>query len=140
MRMKIAVDPVRTLVVDLFVAQGAPPAHAEIVADHLIESSRMGLHSHGLIRVPQYFDAVVSGEIDPKAVPTREQLGAAMCRLDGQWGFGQVAAHVAADIACELALASGVSAVLARPPGRLWRGGAYRAAIAGRGLRALAVC
>src|SRR5436309_14479813 len=100
--MKIAVGPVRTLLVELFVAQGALPAHAEIVADHLIESSRMGLHSHGLIRVPQYFDAVASGEIDPKAMPIREQLGAAMCQLDGQWGFGQVAAHVAADIACEL--------------------------------------
>ncbi len=138
--MKIAVGPVRTLVVDLFVAQGAPPAHAEIVADHLIESSRMGLHSHGLIRVPQYFDAVASGEIDPKAVPIREQLGAAMCRLDGQWGFGQVAAHVAADIACELALASGVSAVLARHLAHIGRVGAYVQAIADRGLVSLAFC
>ena len=107
--MLIAVDPVRSLVVNLFVAQGAPPAHAEIVANHLIESSRMGLHSHGLIRVPQYYDAVASGEIDPKAVPRREQLGTAISRIDGQWGFGQVAAHVAADIACELAGANGVS-------------------------------
>ncbi len=138
--MKIAVDPVRTLVVDLFVAQGAPSAHAEIVADHLIESSRMGLHSHGLIRVPQYFDAVASGEIDPKAVPIREQLGAAICRLDGRWGFGQVAAHVAADITCELALASGVSAVLARHLAHIGRVGAYVQAIADRGLVSLAFC
>ena len=138
--MLIAVSPVRSLVVDLFVAQGAPPAHAEIVADHLMESSRMGLHSHGLIRVPQYYDAVASGEIDPKAVPSREQLGIAICRIDGHWGFGQVAAHVAADIACELAGATGVSIVLARHLAHIGRVGAYVAAIADRGLVALAFC
>src|SRR5207247_11082878 len=91
-RMKIAIDPVRTLVVDLFVAQGAPPAHAEIVAGHLIESSRMGLHSHGLIRVPQYVDAVASGASDPPAAPRRHEAGAATCRLHRQWGCGQLTA------------------------------------------------
>ena len=40
-------------IAELLRKSGAPPLHATVVAEHLVESSLLGVHSHGLIRVPQ---------------------------------------------------------------------------------------
>jgi LDH2 family malate/lactate/ureidoglycolate dehydrogenase len=133
-------DEAYSLIVGLFEAQGAPASHAGTVARHLVESSLMGLHSHGVIRVPQYLDAVETREIDPRAEPTREALGPALCRVDGRWGFGQVAGHFAVGAAVELAETHGASVVVARHLAHIGRVGAYTAAIADRGQVGLAFC
>jgi LDH2 family malate/lactate/ureidoglycolate dehydrogenase len=48
---------------------GAPPEHARIVVEHLIAASAMGLHSHGIMRVPQYLAEIEAEVIDPGAEP-----------------------------------------------------------------------
>ena len=40
---------------------GASPKHARIVMDHLVDSSAMGLHSHGVMRIPQYLAEIAVG-------------------------------------------------------------------------------
>jgi hydroxycarboxylate dehydrogenase B len=49
--------------VQLFTACGSPPDEAAAVTDELVESSLMGLDSHGVIRFPEYVDLALSGAV-----------------------------------------------------------------------------
>ena len=56
----VAPNEMRALGIALLENAGAPTVHARIVMDHLIESSEMGLHSHGVMRIPQYLAEIQS--------------------------------------------------------------------------------
>src|SRR5437660_87147 len=81
-----------SLVARLFRKSGALPSHANVVARHLVESSQLGVHSHGLIRVPQYVHEIRSGHLDPRAKPRRLGRHGAVSWVSGNSGFGQVGA------------------------------------------------
>ena len=87
----------------VFTFVGATRENASIVAAHLIESSEMGLNSHGVIRIPQYVEEIEAGAIKPDATPTL--VGERGCRmaLDGGQCFGQVAGVTMARKAAALA-------------------------------------
>lgn len=91
-------------------AAGTPSEAARIVAESLVLANLKGIDSHGLVRVVQYAADIDSGRILPGAVPTvRERDG--KLYVDGAWGFGQVAARLAARVAAERARESGVAFV-----------------------------
>jgi LDH2 family malate/lactate/ureidoglycolate dehydrogenase len=50
----------------------------------------MGLHSHGIMRLPQYLAEIESGVIDAGAQPEIAQAGTSRLSVDGRGGFGQV--------------------------------------------------
>jgi len=134
---------------DFFCQAGAPADNARAVAEHLVESSLMGLHSHGVIRIPEYLakidafhsgTAIPGGPIDPRAQPIVERRGSGGARVNGQRGFGQVAANYAATTAVELAAANGVALVTATNMGHIGRLGAYATRVAKSGFGALAFC
>lgn len=147
--MKIAAEEASLLARRLFEAYGAPPSSALVVAEHLVDASRMGLHSHGLIRLPEYLDRIQAhgegnnppgGPIDPSAIPSVSKRRGAVALIDGQGGFGQVAGSVSASLAIEISRESGISAVSARNMGHIGRLGAYVEPIARSGLVGLAFC
>jgi hydroxycarboxylate dehydrogenase B len=144
-------DPaaIRELSVRLFLSVGATQANADIVTDHLVEASLMGLHSHGLIRLPEYLDRIATtgaggpppaGLIDPAATPVVERREGSVAILDGRNGFGQVVGRAAAELVIELADAAGSAVVSARRMAHLGRLGAYVEPIARAGLVGLAFC
>ncbi|MBI3961989.1 MAG: Ldh family oxidoreductase, partial [Deinococcus sp.] len=55
------------LVTDIFLAASASSDEARIVATHLVEANLAGHDSHGVIRVPQYTDAIKAGLLRPGA-------------------------------------------------------------------------
>ena len=55
---------------------GASSRHARIVMEHLVASSAMGLHSHGVMRIPQYLAEIESKIINPRAEPVVVQHSA----------------------------------------------------------------
>ena len=99
----IRAEDLKTLGIALFAAVGGPPADAELVADHLVESSLLGHDSHGPLRFPQYVEMVRQGTVTPGA-PT-QVLRATRClaQLSGNWNFGPVSAEAAMRLALELA-------------------------------------
>lgn len=90
---------------------GAPRAHAAVVADHLVGSNLVGHDSHGVLRLSQYCAAIEQRELDPRARPSVRKECIAGTVLDGQRGFGQVAAAEAMSYAIDQARAVGVSVV-----------------------------
>ncbi len=102
----LAAEDLKTLGVALFAAVGVPPADAELVADHLVESSLLGHDSHGPLRFPQYVEMVRQGTVVPGAPTQVVRATRCMAQLSGNWNFGPVSAEAAMSMALELAAAS----------------------------------
>jgi LDH2 family malate/lactate/ureidoglycolate dehydrogenase len=131
--VRVQIPEATALTVAILVAAGADATGATIVAEHLVESDLRGLHSHGLLRIPQYVRELVSGEIDGRAEPEIVRRGAASVLIDGKLAFGQVAGACAARHAESAAADYGVGLAIVRRAGHAGRIGAYveRAAAAG---------
>ncbi len=119
---------------------GAPTEHAEIVMEHLIRASEMGLASHGVMRIPQYLAEIEAGIIDPAAEPEIEQTGISRLRVEGRRGFGQVVGMRMVSALTPLARETGLAMANGRHLGHTGRIGAYAEALAEAALIGLAVC
>jgi len=98
---------------EIFMAYGAPAEEAELVSDFLVKANLCGHDSHGVIRIIQYVKAIEDGVLKPgaKIDVVRETRSSAL--LKGNWGFGQVVAKRAMELAIEKAKKSSVSIVCA---------------------------
>jgi len=115
----------RDAITRLFVSLRIPEPNAQIVADHLVDAEVAGVRSHGIMRVPQYVQALREGKIVPDAKLTVVRETGATRVLDGHGGFGQVMARQAADSAMELARTYGIGAVTLVNCSHTGRLGAY---------------
>ena len=133
-------EEMRRFARSLFEAYGATRENAAIVGDHLVESSLVGMHSHGLIRIPQYIREIEEGLLDPAARPARSVADGLRVSVDGNRGFGQVAAAFAVTEAVEMAAAHGLAVVTVRRCGHVGRVGVYPETIARKGYVGIAFC
>ena len=53
----------------IFAACGMSPADAALLAETLVHSDRRGVHSHGVIRIPDYVKKLTADGVDPRGVP-----------------------------------------------------------------------
>src|SRR5947209_4343446 len=98
----------------LLEAAGAPAAEAAIVAGALVRANLAGHDSHGVIRLEQYYRLIRDGLIVPGAAPEVVAETPSTTVIDGHWGFGQVVARRATEMAIEKARACAVSVVSVR--------------------------
>lgn len=117
----------------VFVAHGAAPAAAEVVAATLVRASLLGHDSHGVLRIGRYVDKIRQGTLHPAATPTVAHRRGAIAVVDGGFGFGQVAACCGTDLVIELAQTHGVAAVSLRRTNHVGRLGDYAEKIAAAG-------
>jgi hydroxycarboxylate dehydrogenase B len=136
----VAPNEMRALGIALLENAGAPTVHARIVMDHLIESSEMGLHSHGVMRIPQYLAEIQAGIIAPATEPDIRRTHPSRLAVDGRRGFGQVVGMRMVDALLPLARDTGIAMANGRQLGHTGRIGAYPDALARAGLIGLAVC
>jgi uncharacterized oxidoreductase len=118
-------------------AHKTPDEEAQIVAAHLVDAEACGVVSHGLLRVPQYVDALAAGQIVPDAGPRVVAETPSTLVLDGQRGFGQVMALRAMEMAVERAEENGASTVTVSNCSHTGRLGYYTEQAARRGMAAL---
>jgi len=118
-------DELQGLARQFFLALGSPPEAADRVAASLVRSNIVGHDSHGVIRIVQYVKAVRSGRIDPRAEPEVEQEGQCTARVNGNWGWGQVAAWRAAQLAVAKARQAGIAGVALYRSNHVGRVGEY---------------
>jgi hydroxycarboxylate dehydrogenase B len=119
---------------------GATPEHARIVMEHLVDASAMQLHSHGVMRIPQYIAEIESGIIDPKAEPEITPRSPSHISVEGKRGFGQVVGTRMVEALVPLTRKQGIAMANGRHLGHTGRIGAYPEALAEAGLIGLAVC
>ncbi len=124
----------------LFCAAGAPEEHSRIVAAHLADNNLAGHDSHGFIRIIQYIRQIKEGVIQPAAKPQIVNESLVTAQVDGNYGFGQVAAKFSTELAIEKAKKQGVSCVTVRRLTHLGRLGAYAEMAARAGCAAILYC
>lgn len=97
----------------IFSAAGAPAEEAKLVSEFLVRANLAGHDSHGVIRIIEYVNNIERGVIRPgaKIEVFRETPSSAI--LNGNWGFGQVIAKRAMEIAVEKARERSVGVVCA---------------------------
>lgn len=115
-------------------AAGAPGPDARLVADHLVQNDVIGHHSHGVIRLWDYIEAIHQGDLVPGTRPHVVGETPTTARIDGNWNFGQVVATFATGLAIEKARTAGVSVVTMRRVKHIGRLGRYAEQVAGAGL------
>ena len=136
----MAIRAATTLAAAILEAAGADATNAGIVAEHLVESDLRGVHSHGLMRVPQYVGEMTSGEIDGRAQPEVARTQGARVLIDGNRTLGQVAGAYAVYEAGSAAAAYGVGLAIVHRAGHAGRIGAYVEQSAAAGNVAVAFC
>ena len=138
--MKIIPAPeLRDIGVRLFMACGVPQADAETVTDELVESSLMGLDSHGIIRFPQYVDSLLAGHLTAGGATTIVKESPTTATVDCGGNFGQVGARKMTDMAIAKANAANMACVVSVNCGHVGRLGSYPQKVAEQGLFGFAV-
>lgn len=112
--VQIPLEPLKALLVKLFVRMGMFEVEAEIAADRLIEADLRGIHSHGSRTAERYLDSMDMGDIDPRAQILTLKETPAIAVLDGSKSMGHVAATRAMELAIKKAGEVGTGTVVVR--------------------------
>jgi len=98
----------------VFEAAGMNPKDAHEVSASLVMSDLRGIHSHGVIRLPEYLDKLTKGGVDPHGRPrVVSEVGGALV-VDGSNAMGQVTAAFAMRAAIDRARSTKVAFVAVR--------------------------
>ena len=110
---------------DALAAAGLPLDDAVIVAKAMIEADITGFDTHGIFRLSSYIDTLRSGRVNPKANIKVIARSPATALVDGDNGMGHLVMTYAAQLAVELARASGIGWVGARRSNHAGAAGTY---------------
>ena len=105
----------------LLATGGMPRSDAELVAELLVKAELRGYAGHGVTRVPQYLAFIENKTYNLSATPqiVRERKMTAV--VDGNHYIGQVAAHMAMELAIDKAKQHGAGIVCLRRAGHTGR-------------------
>jgi hydroxycarboxylate dehydrogenase B len=106
-------------------AAGSPAEESRYVAGVLVRANLAGHDSHGILRLPQYVEAIRGGALRPGAPITVERETRAAAVLDGHRGWGPIVARRAMQLAIEKAHAVGTGTVAVRGSQHVGRVGEY---------------
>jgi len=111
---RVPAEELRDVCESIFERCGMLPDDARLVAESLVEADLGGVHSHGVIRVPEYARKLAVGGVNPRGRPAVVRDAGAALVVDGGNSMGQIGAAFAMDRAIERARVTGVSAVAVR--------------------------
>lgn len=110
----VQAEPLKALMIALYVRKGMFRAEAEIAATRQIEADLRGIQSHGSRATPRYLAAMDRGDIDPRGQTLVVTKTPAIAVLDGCRNLGHVASTKAMQMAIEMARAVGTGTVAVR--------------------------
>lgn len=108
---KFPANEVLRFATEILVGNGMKPAEASTVAKCLVAADLRGIDTHGTNRLPSYMERIRQGVLDPAATPTLHQTTPVVAQVDGNNGFGFLAATLGIDTAISMAQAYGIGMV-----------------------------
>ncbi|MEM7534262.1 MAG: Ldh family oxidoreductase [Chloroflexota bacterium] len=109
----------------IFAATGLPEEQAQTAANHLVESNLMGHPSHGVMHVPGYTKALLSGGIQPVGGQTIVRQTPVSQVIDANRSFGVVYTYETMQTAVNIAKEHTIGAVAVHRSSHIGRLGAY---------------
>lgn len=111
---RVRADVLLPLVTAIFERCGMDAADGAYLAGSLVDADLRGVHSHGVLRVPEYAKKLTTGGVDPRGRPTVvRDVGACMV-VDGGNSMGQIGTRYAMERALERIQTTGIAAVAVR--------------------------
>ncbi len=98
----------------MFATCGMRHDDAALLADTLVESDLRGIHSHGVLRIPDYVAKMTTGGVDPKGAPRIVRERGAVLVIDGGNSMGQIGGTFAMRHAIARARDTGIAAAALR--------------------------
>jgi LDH2 family malate/lactate/ureidoglycolate dehydrogenase len=111
---RLPADQLERLAAAIFERAGMSYRDARTVGEHLVLADLRGVHSHGLIRVPDYVKKLTAEGVDPRGEPRVVREDGACLVVDGGNSMGQVAARFAMEHTIERAVQTGIAACAVR--------------------------
>ncbi len=133
----IAAPTLEKLTRDIFTARNVSDDDAAWIATLLVRANLRGHDSHGVIRIPQYVEAIKRGTLNPRPKTRLVVDTPTIAVLDGDGGFGQVVARQGIALAIERARTHGLAAVALRGTNHVGRLADYAEMAAREGLLGL---
>lgn len=130
----IPANELRDVVRSTFKAAGADPSTSDRVTEGLVSSNLAGVETHGVWRVPEYVQAIHSGDVVPTAKPEILSQTPTTALVSGNWNFGHVAAKYATELAIEKAQKQNIAITAIVKTYHIGRIGEYVEMAAARGL------
>ncbi len=103
-----------TLVDRVFARCGMNTDDAAYLAGSLVHADLRGVHSHGVLRVPEYVKKLTVAGVDPRGRPSVVRDVGACLVVDGGNSMGQIGARFAMETAIQRAKTTGIAAVAVR--------------------------
>jgi LDH2 family malate/lactate/ureidoglycolate dehydrogenase len=111
---RVPADELTATVAGIFRICGMAGPDAALLADSLVAADLGGVHSHGVLRVPEYVKKLTAGGVNPRGRPAIARDSGACLVVDGGNSMGQIGASYAMDRAIERARSTGIAAVAVR--------------------------
>lgn len=111
---RAAAPPLRDLVETMFGRCGMSVGDAALLADTLVVADLQGVHSHGVLRVPEYVRKLRAEGVDPRGCPRVVTDRGAALVVDGGNSMGQIGAAFAMRRAIERARDTNVAVAAVR--------------------------
>jgi LDH2 family malate/lactate/ureidoglycolate dehydrogenase len=128
---RVGAGELLALVTAVFQRCGMTEADAGLLGDTLVAADLNGVHSHGVLRVPEYVKKLTRDGVDPRGRPRVVRDAGACLVVDGGNSMGQVGASFAMERAIERARTTGLCAAAIRGSNHCGAMGYYaRAALA----------
>ncbi len=108
--------------------------HADFVSQSLVQTSLWGIDSHGIARLPHYFNRIRAGSVKPQPKIAIENTGPCSSNVNGDHGLGIVVMGDATNEAISLANKNGIGIVGIRESSHCGAIGIYGRMIAEAGL------
>ena len=125
------------LIEDIFGALGFTVQERAVLTETLLEASRAGYHSHGVMRIPTFAEDTQAGMIAPAVAPVVVHETAAAAMIDARRCLGPSSCVFAVEQAAAKARAQGVGCAAVRNGNDVARLGAYVGGPARDGLMTL---
>lgn len=107
---RVDADALLALVAAIFERCGMNRRDAALLADTLVYADLRGIHSHGVLRVPEYVRKLSGGGVDPAGRPSVVRERGACLVVDGGNSMGQIGMHFAMEAVIERARSHGLAA------------------------------
>lgn len=106
--VRVAWEPLREFVKEIFTRVGMPPEDAETEAAALVWANLRGIDSHGVLRIPTYVKEVAGGFINPKPDIQILKETPATLVIEADLAFGSVVTTFAMNQVMEKAKVAGI--------------------------------
>jgi LDH2 family malate/lactate/ureidoglycolate dehydrogenase len=110
----VSPEALRSIVGAIFHSCGMVPDDASLLADTLVAADLRGVHSHGVLRVPEYVKKLREDGVDPRGRPQIVRDAGAALIVDGGNSMGQIGAAFGMRAAIERARLTGLAAAAVR--------------------------